>query len=171
MPSDIITEMRPSRLPPSGLLPSLLLLPLVAGCAASDEADGGDPLRAAMMEPGTMSRLTGADHGIELHKWLVDDDVAAFAAAVQTHADRDVLPGPVRERWARNGFRLVRVPLDELGGMLTTLGGASMNLTGWYGQNIPYPGFSEPSGVITSALLSVFTSLILYVMFKRRDWI
>ena len=44
-------------------------------------------------------------------------------------------------------------------------------VTGWYGQNIPYPGFSEPSGVITSALLSVLTSLVLYIMFKRRDWI
>jgi magnesium transporter len=44
-------------------------------------------------------------------------------------------------------------------------------VTGWYGQNIPYPGFSEISGVVTSALLSVITSVVLYVMFRRRGWI
>ena len=44
-------------------------------------------------------------------------------------------------------------------------------VTGWYGQNIPYPGFSEPSGVITSALLSVGASVVLYFLFKRRNWI
>ena len=44
-------------------------------------------------------------------------------------------------------------------------------VTGWYGQNIPYPGFSQVSGVVTSALLSVITSVVLYVMFRRRGWI
>jgi len=44
-------------------------------------------------------------------------------------------------------------------------------VTGWYGQNVPYPGFSEVSGVVTSALLSVLTSVVLFVMFKRRGWI
>ena len=44
-------------------------------------------------------------------------------------------------------------------------------VTGWYGQNVPYPGFSQVSGVVTSALLSVITSVVLFVMFKRRGWI
>ena len=44
-------------------------------------------------------------------------------------------------------------------------------VTGWYGQNVPYPGFNEPSGVVTSALLSVLTSVALYIGFKRREWI
>jgi magnesium transporter len=44
-------------------------------------------------------------------------------------------------------------------------------VTGWYGQNVPYPGFSQVSGVVTSALLSVLTSVVLFVMFKRRGWI
>ena len=44
-------------------------------------------------------------------------------------------------------------------------------VTGWYGQNIPYPGFSEFSGVVTSALVSVLASVVLFVMFKRRGWI
>jgi magnesium transporter len=44
-------------------------------------------------------------------------------------------------------------------------------VTGWYGQNIPYPGFGQVSGLVTSALLSVITSVVLFVMFKRRGWI
>ena len=44
-------------------------------------------------------------------------------------------------------------------------------VTGWYGQNIPYPGFSAFSGLITSALLSGLTPVVLVIMFKRRGWI
>jgi magnesium transporter len=44
-------------------------------------------------------------------------------------------------------------------------------VTGWYGQNIPYPGFNDTSGVVASALVSVLTSLALYLGFKRREWI
>ncbi|ANS31421.1 hypothetical protein R1CP_34030 [Rhodococcus opacus] len=26
-------------------------------------------------------------------------------------------------------------------------------VTGWYGQNIPYPGFGHPGGVVSSAIV------------------
>ena len=44
-------------------------------------------------------------------------------------------------------------------------------VTGWYGQNIPYPGYGNHWGVWTSAVLTVLTSVALYVAFKRRDWL
>ena len=44
-------------------------------------------------------------------------------------------------------------------------------ITGWYGQNVPYPGSDETLGVIVSALLIVLGSGGLYVAFKRRDWL
>jgi magnesium transporter len=44
-------------------------------------------------------------------------------------------------------------------------------ITGFYGQNVPYPGFSAHSGFITSTVLIVVGSLGLYAVFKRRDWI
>jgi magnesium transporter len=44
-------------------------------------------------------------------------------------------------------------------------------ITGWYGQNVPYPGFASPSGVITSFLLIVIISVGLYITFKRKDWL
>jgi magnesium transporter len=44
-------------------------------------------------------------------------------------------------------------------------------ITGWYGQNLPYPGFASTSGLITSALLIVIISGGLYLTFKHKDWL
>nr|NLD39978.1 magnesium transporter CorA family protein [Actinomycetales bacterium] len=44
-------------------------------------------------------------------------------------------------------------------------------ITGFYGQNLPYPGFMEVSGFAASSLLIVLLSVILYVVFKRNDWL
>ena len=44
-------------------------------------------------------------------------------------------------------------------------------VTGFYGQNVPYPGFLETSGFVASSLLIVALSVGLYVAFKRRDWL
>lgn len=44
-------------------------------------------------------------------------------------------------------------------------------ITGFYGQNLPYPGFARTSGFVTSCLLIVLISTALYVTFKRKDWL
>jgi magnesium transporter len=44
-------------------------------------------------------------------------------------------------------------------------------ITGFYGQNIPYPGFSERSGFIVSSVVIVVASVGLYLGFKRKDWL
>ena len=44
-------------------------------------------------------------------------------------------------------------------------------ITGFYGQNLPYPGFGQESGFITSSALIVILSTCLYLAFKRRDWL
>ena len=44
-------------------------------------------------------------------------------------------------------------------------------ITGFYGQNLPYPGFDTQGGFITSSVLIVAISGILYWVFKRRDWL
>jgi magnesium transporter len=44
-------------------------------------------------------------------------------------------------------------------------------ITGFYGQNVPYPGFSRTSGFVMSCLLIVVISTALYVTFKRKDWL
>lgn len=44
-------------------------------------------------------------------------------------------------------------------------------ITGFYGQNIPYPGYMEESGFWVSVGATVIISVTLYVVFRRRDWL
>lgn len=44
-------------------------------------------------------------------------------------------------------------------------------VTGWYGQNLPYPGFDTRPGLWTSTGLIVGISIALYLAFRRRDWL
>ena len=44
-------------------------------------------------------------------------------------------------------------------------------VTGFYGQNIPYPGFSEPWGFVMSTILLLAGTVGLYGFFKRRGWL
>ncbi len=44
-------------------------------------------------------------------------------------------------------------------------------ITGWYGQNVPYPGFGKTWGVVVAAGIIVATAVGLYVLFRRKDWL
>ena len=44
-------------------------------------------------------------------------------------------------------------------------------VTGYYGQNVPYPGFGHTSGFVVSSAIIVGLSVALYVIFKRQDWL
>ena len=44
-------------------------------------------------------------------------------------------------------------------------------VTGYFGQNVPYPGFSQESGFILSVVVIVGLATGLYASFKHRDWL
>jgi magnesium transporter len=44
-------------------------------------------------------------------------------------------------------------------------------VTGFFGQNVPYPGFAHKSGLYESVVIMVVIAVALYVMFKRRNWL
>ncbi|MEA2557556.1 MAG: magnesium transporter, partial [Actinomycetota bacterium] len=44
-------------------------------------------------------------------------------------------------------------------------------ITGFYGMNVPYWGYGNTWGVITSCALMVVVSVGLFVLFRRRDWL
>jgi magnesium transporter len=44
-------------------------------------------------------------------------------------------------------------------------------ITGFYGMNVPYPGYAEWSGVAWASGLIVIMSGALYVLFKKADWL
>ena len=44
-------------------------------------------------------------------------------------------------------------------------------ITGFYGQNVLYPGVETFGGFVTSTTLIVIIGIVLYWTFKRRDWL
>jgi len=44
-------------------------------------------------------------------------------------------------------------------------------ITGFYGQNLPFPGAGTHVGVLSSTALIAVLSAVLYAAFKRRDWL
>jgi len=44
-------------------------------------------------------------------------------------------------------------------------------VTGFYGMNVPYPGFSAQSGAVVSIAIMLVAAITLYFVFKRKDWL
>jgi magnesium transporter len=44
-------------------------------------------------------------------------------------------------------------------------------VTGYFGQNVPYPGFNREWGFALSVVAIVVIAAVLYVMFRRKDWL
>ena len=44
-------------------------------------------------------------------------------------------------------------------------------VTGYFGQNVPYPGFGQHWGFLLSLVVIVVLAALLYLMFKRRNWL
>jgi magnesium transporter len=44
-------------------------------------------------------------------------------------------------------------------------------ITGYFGMNVPYPGFSEKTGYAASIIAMALAGLVLYIIFKRKDWL
>jgi magnesium transporter len=44
-------------------------------------------------------------------------------------------------------------------------------VTGFFGQNVPYPGFNSGSGFIASCVLIILLAIVLFAFFKRKQWL
>jgi magnesium transporter len=44
-------------------------------------------------------------------------------------------------------------------------------ITGYFGMNVPYPGFSAKAGFTASLTAMILAALVLYIVFKRKDWL
>jgi magnesium transporter len=44
-------------------------------------------------------------------------------------------------------------------------------ITGFYGMNVPYPGFGEEWGFLTSLGVMIIAVIVLYYAFRRNDWL
>ena len=106
---------------------------------------------------------------VERDGWYDDLYDNVIRAAEWTESLRDMITTVFETNLSLQDARL-NIVVKKLTGWAAIIAMPTL-VTGWYGQNVPYPGFSEVSGVVTSALLSVLTSVVLYISFKRRGWI
>ena len=44
-------------------------------------------------------------------------------------------------------------------------------VTGFFGQNVPYPGFETAGGFMASTLIIIIFALVLFILFKRKGWL
>ncbi len=44
-------------------------------------------------------------------------------------------------------------------------------VTGYFGQNVPYPGFQQEWGYFLSVAVILAIALGLYTLFKHKDWL
>ena len=44
-------------------------------------------------------------------------------------------------------------------------------VTGFYGMNVPYPGFSHTAGLVSSVAIMLVVGVALYFVFKSKDWL
>jgi len=111
---------------------SCVLLSLVAFSCAPE---GGEPAPTSPEAARSAQRiLPTSDNGLAIRQWRIADDPARIASALMRHADGEVLDELSRERMARNGLRLLRIPAADVEALLADLGGATLNVDAWHGQ-------------------------------------
>jgi magnesium transporter len=125
-----------------------------------------------------MREVVGAvlRHRTELHKdgneldgWFSDLYDHAIRAAEWTESLRDMLTSIFETSLSLQDARLNTV-MKKLTAWAAIIA-VPTAVTGWFGQNIPYPGFGHPAGVVASTVIIVGIAIGLYATFKRKDWI
>lgn len=105
----------------------------------------------------------------ELDSWYTDLYDHVIRAAEWTESLRDMVTTVFDTNLSLQDARLNTV-MKKLTGWAALIA-VPTAVTGWYGQNIPYPGFGHPGGVVSSAIVIAVSAGALLVMFKRRGWL
>ena len=86
-----------------------------------------------------------------------------------TESLRDLVSSIFETNLSLNDMRL-NVVMKKLSGWAAIIAVPTL-VTGWFGMNVPYPGFQQPLGLWLALGISVMAVVTLDVMFSRYDWI
>ncbi|MBF8186839.1 magnesium transporter CorA family protein [Nonomuraea sp. K274] len=95
------------------------------------------------------------DHVLRVNEWV--------------ESIRDMLANVRETRLSQQGFRLNEI-MKRVTSWAAIIAVPTM-ITGFYGQNVPYPGSGQGWGFWMSGFLVAVTSVALYMVFKRKDWL
>lgn len=93
----------------------------------------------------------------------------ALRAAEWTDALRDLV-ATIRETQLNIQSNRLNLIMKQVTGWAAIIA-VPTAITGWYGQNVPFPGDGQPWGFVTSTVAIIVTGTALYLLFKRRDWL
>lgn len=116
-----------------------------------------------------MRRRSEIGGSADLDGWYADLYDHVIRASEWTESLRDMVTTVFETNLSMQDARLNTI-MKKLTGWAGIIAVPTL-VTGWYGQNVPYPGYGTTAGVATAALLTVVTSIALYTVFKRRGWI
>ena len=105
----------------------------------------------------------------ELGSWFDDLYDHVLRAGEWTESLRDMVTSVFETNLSLQDARLNSV-MKQLASWAAIIA-VPTAITGWFGQNVPYPGVDQPWGVWLSVGTIVLSSAVLYVVFRRRDWL
>jgi magnesium transporter len=105
----------------------------------------------------------------ELDPWFDDLYDHVLRAAEWTESLRDMVSAIFETNLSLQDARLNTV-MKQLTAWAAIIA-VPTAITGFFGQNVPYPGFGRPLGFVLSTSAIVLIAGALYLMFKRRSWL
>ncbi len=127
---------------------------------APTDGNGEPPVDASVPTRAVLSQLDG---------WYDDLYDHVLRASEWTESLRDMLASIVETNLSLQDARLNTI-MKKLAGWAAIIA-VPTAVTGWFGQNIPYPGFGTEFGLYQSVAAIAIGSIGLWLIFKWHDWV
>jgi magnesium transporter len=116
-----------------------------------------------------MRRLTEGERNAELSPYYEDLYDHVLRAAEWTESLRDMITSVFETNMslADTRMNLIMKKLTAWAAIIAV----PTAITGYFGQNVPYPGFGTEWGFAISVVSMLLIAGGLYVLFKRKDWL
>jgi magnesium transporter len=116
-----------------------------------------------------MRRVADESHIVELAPYYEDLYDHVLRAAEWTESLRDMISSVFETNLSMSDVRMNAI-MKKLTSWAAIIA-VPTAITGYFGQNIPYPGFDRVWGFWLSTLSILLISAALWAMFRRRDWL
>ena len=165
-----LVELRRIVLPMREVVASILRRRLVmAGSGGIAVALEGGPVPALDHPAATPAPPLPAALYAPIDGWYDDLYDHVLRASEWTESLRDMLASIFETNLSLQDARLNTI-MKKLAGWAAIIA-VPTAVTGWFGQNVPYPGFAEPFGMFQSIAAILIGSVGLYLLFRKYDWI
>jgi len=116
-----------------------------------------------------MRRATADENATELAPYYEDLYDHVLRAAEWTESLRDMITSIFETNMSLADTRMNMI-MKKLTGWAAIIA-VPTAITGYFGQNVPYPGFGKTWGFVLSIVSIVLIAGALYTMFRKKDWL